>query len=666
MSLTGYKYKVLTLILVVVALVLITLGQYRLILLIFSLGLTYTYLNPLLSKTIFNSKFYRLIISLFIYSTLLEIIILAAWIFDRNFPLNTTLIISTIFISLIYLWSLSFVKNNKSVKPTSPVSYFKLADIISICIATLILILALGGPAVQSFHKYGHVKIQAVVESYLDTSLDDSNHLSRINDRLQLNRGVLYESNVTKYVVHGDSISTYPPAWHSANAVLIESSYPSIKVGGQSTIAYVITKVFWLFILVFCFTRIIFDLFSIFIKSNEKNKQIYKYVWLVGSITFIAYYTLLEQFQEGFYTFIPLLIALLLAIPLFIQLSNDKKDPSYKPFRVLVPLVLVMTNLTLSWFLIFPALALAIIVTLLSPTLNKSIKLTLIKLWQEIIYQLPILLFVILSILAQIWIITAPGSQTFTEGVNTPGAIVLHSITYYCFTGIGVLLFYILLKIRQNLSEGITYLLICLVGISFFIYIFQTLTIHSAQYYYIKTLGAVMIVAMPMAIIGWLMIIELILKNYSKLLASAFTLALICFLPLAIGINPVNDNLLSYIHGVRPFTLSENLYMYNNLSIRARTSIVNRTSESIYFIPGQISPTIVGTNILRSIQHVSSCDDQTFTQLLNGDSNNIFNVIANCQKVPLTIATNTSSYNEVQNLVKSHDLINKVTVVQIQ
>jgi len=655
----------IALVIILSGIVLFLLGHEALVLLL-SILLTYFILDNLLSKKIFKTIFLRIIIALFAYFTVLQTVIMTCWLFSHNFPLNYCLEVTFLLLIISVIWLKTV--NDKQKKPVelSQSKLFDITDLYSVIAAGVILFLIMVGPIVKSWHTFDHhIQLSSVVTDYIDTSLDDSNHLSRVNDRLQLNRGVLYETNVTQYVVHGDSISTYPPAWHASNALAIKSFDPRIVVGGQSAIAYVITKLAWTFVMVYLFCQTVFTLAYKVVKKSGLKQTIINDIFVLGITIFLAYYTLLEQFQEGFYTFIPLIISLMLLVPLLMQLSIDKDSNRTNKYRSLLPLTLVAVNLTLSWFLLMPAIVLAIVISLVYSSKKLDIKKSLLSIWNEARLHLPILLFAFLGVIVQIIVIIAPSSQTFTVGVNTPGAIVVHSVAFFIFIGIGLFASLLLSKQFIQLMRYIALLLICMLGFSFFIYLFQIFTVHSAQYYYFKTLDAFIICAIPLAIIGWLSLLKFISDRFDNLTVVIIAIGTLIALPIVIGIQPPNDALFTYIHGSRSIDPREGAYIYDSISQRSKVPIQNRLADVIMYEPGDIGHNIVGTNILRSIQPVNHCDDLQFTDLLNDNTAALFQTISSCQVAQLTILTQSNSYTALVQEAQLYNLGSNIHIVSL-
>ena len=652
--------------LVASAVIWLFLGHEVLVLLL-SIYLTYIIFNNCLSNKLFNSILLRITVSVFAYFTVLQAVIMTSWLFSHNFPLNYCMEVALGLLIASVVWFKLFQYKNTRAKPLSRPRFIVRADLYGIIVAFCVLFLIMAGPVVKSWQAFDHhIQLSSVVIDYIDTSLDDSNHLSRINDRLQLNRGVLYETNVTQYVVHGDSVSTYPPAWHSANALVIKSVDPKIVVGGQSAIAYVITKLLWTFIMVYLFCRATFMLAYELGGKRSRRRAIVGDLFILGTTLFLAYYTLLEQFQEGFYTFIPLIISLMLLVPLLMQLSRDKESKLNNKYRVLLPLIVVVVNLTLSWFLLMPAAILATVIALLYSAKKHEIPKTLRKIYREAVLYLPILIFSFLGVLVQLIVIMAPSSQTFTVGVNTPGNIVMHSVAYFIFIGIGLFVIYLFSKQFVHLVQYVGILLVCLLGFSFFIYLFQIVTVHSPEYYYYKTIDAFILCATPLALVGWLRLLRFISNSYNGLTAIVMVVGVLMAIPIVIGIEPPNYALLTYIHGGRAISPVESAYIYGSISQRAQVPLSSRTADVIMFEPGDPGFTLVGTNILRSIQPVNNCDDLQFTDLLNDNPAALFQTIHSCQVTPLTIVTQQNSYAALVQLAKNYNVYSNIHIQSIE
>jgi hypothetical protein len=624
----------------------------------------YWLLSQYISARLADSKLFQLIIAVAGYSILLQIVTLGAWVFHRNFPLDLLVLMTGLIIFVLCLLQRRFTYKKLGVR----LPIFTYIDIVSVGIALIIVAITLAAPIKDAFLQNGSVDIKAIAADYLNTSLDDSSHLSRINDRLQLNRGVLLNIDTEDQVVHQNSISTYPPGWHSANSVVIKALAPDITVGGQSLIAYLLTKTFWLFILVYCFSRVTFSLLSLFYVNKSKKLSLADQTWLGGSLLFFAYYILIEQFKEGFYNFIPLLIAQLLALLFLLQFGNDNEenaDTNTVNFRAFVPLAIFMAGSVLTWFLVLPGVLLAIVACILYSSRHIAFRSTLTQFWQQTKSQVLLLALIAFSILVQYIILTADSARSFREGVNDPGAITAHSTWYFMFVVVGVILIFALSMRLVRALRYVTPYVVALLGFVLFIYLFQILTIHKPEYYYTKSLNTVMILIVPLALVGWMMLLKLASKHTGSS-AVFLSLGLVFLLPLVIGLEPLNTSNLNYLKGKRPFTDRENSYIYSNLTERGLVPVRERKEDVIFYIPDEQGHNIIGTNIIRSIQRVDDCDGEVFYSLLINDEARLFKTIAQCQKDPLVILTRPSIEEQLEKRLDEYNISNNVTVTSVE
>jgi hypothetical protein len=646
---------------------LLVFGGFGTVFLLISIVITYLLLNNYLSDSVFDTRFFRVIVAVVLYFIILQNAILSVWLVHHNFPLNQAIFASTLLLGVSYAIGL-FSKDWQGFPKRLSLRVFSTSDAYSVLLALLIVLLVLAGPVRNALHQH-KLGIPALTISYINTSLDDSSHLSLLNDRLQLNRGVFYKTNVAQLVVHQNLTTSYPTGWHSANAAAIKALDPGIRVGGQSAIAYVITKIFWLFVLVYLFCRVTISLFSLLLKSETRNLTVQSYIWIVASSLFFAYYILLEQFKEGFYNFIPVLIGQLIILALLLQLGNDRdvKNKTFKyGFRALLPLVIALTGVALAWILLLPAGIIVLLVAIFAPLREAKTLKPLQGLWLQLRSQVIIFALAALAILIQSKVITAGSSRSFRQGIDEVGSITAHSVWYFIFAITGVMLFYGLLSIKVRITEQLLPYIVSLLASILFIYLFQIVTVHHTEYYFVKTLNTLMIIAIPVAITGWGLLLRLIALRYGYVNSIFMSCGLVFLLPLIIGIEPLNTSNLGYIKGDRGFTFTEDSYMYKNMAERAKVNIASRRTDTIFFTPGLTDHNIIATNIIRSIQPVDTCDDKMFTQLLKDNVNGLFDTVSKCQSSHLTIVTSPQTYDVLRNLVSDRNLNNKVTIQAVQ
>lgn len=617
-----------------------------------SVVILYKLMDRFLSLGPLNSLVSRLFISIFMYVGLLQISVMIGWLFSRNFSLG-----HVPFIALLVLIITAAIE--AKYKKSTPEKYPLLTryDLIGLGVALTMTILVIVGP-LKTFVQSSSSSMESLMPAYMNTSIDDSNHFSRINDRISYDRGVIYKSDATSKVALNDTISSYPPAWHAANATIMLAFAPNITVGNQSMTSYVLSKFFWFFMLVYFLLFAIVAIFkSLKIKLSSAN-----IVWLVGSGLFFAFYALVEQFKEGFYSFIPVLIVLLILAPLLIQLASDLSEDEKRPLRLLTPSVLLISSAALSWFLIFPMITLVFLIIIFRAGDDK--KFSYIArfnyFWRELLSSLPVVITAIFAIAVQIVLLLAPGSRSFTAGINDPGAISFHSMAYYAFLIIGA----VLLLIKKPLWRGIfnNYLmLLSLLVFSLFVYLFQVITILRPEYYYFKTLNTAVIFCLPFAIAGWgLLVTELFEKNRSTGLLAA--LLFISLLPLVIGINPTNTSNTEYLLGRRSLTETENVAISRDLTEQASGTTIKH--DSIFFSTMDHGHNIIATNMSRTAQHIDGCDNNAFSAILQNNLDALLMTLGTCDTTDAQILNvRPDDLTFVQERATTLGVSNKITIV---
>ena len=649
--LSQYRYW---LVLTVIAIIIGIFSGVSAVIVLLSLILTYYLVRSKLSPRIFTNS-YLLLLTVVFYAAFLQTTILFEWLIDHNFPLDYSVELAAGLLIIGLAWEYKFKRerlvSNKLVS-------WHYQDIAALAVAIIIVLLTSGGPIARQIKDHGGINLPALAVSYMDTNLDDGSHLSRINDNLQLNRGVLYKSNQTKYVVLQDSISTYPPGWHSTNASLIKAFDPTIKVGSQSLNAFVLTSFIWLFVLVFVFTRAVFDVIEAVLKPRGRGRIVAMSIWAIGASLFFSYLFNIEQFKEGFYPYIPLLISLLILIPLGIQLHYNKQLEKWK-YRSFLPIFLMVANLTLSWVLIVPAVTIAILLAIFLPDEKTRIKQRVLDFSSELFYVVPLTVVTTLSILAQGIIILAPTSQTFETGVNTPGGIAIETPAFFGFIFIGVVLLLIAAKRRLARSlDNVIIMVVCLLAFSLFIFVFQYATIHQLEYYFYKTLYTAVIVALPLAIVGWLLLLDLASRQLSSINLGIIAIGLLISLPLVIGFQAPNDpSLANYILGKRDINYDEAKFIYNSLATRSKIPLTKRDDDVFMYSPDDMGHNQVATNILGSFEHQNNCDALIMSNITNSNLAGIFSSIQNdCKGEAITMVTRPQYLEQLKNIADTYKL----------
>lgn len=637
-----------------------------------SLLLTYYILNGLLHARLFDSVIFRSIITIFLYTAVLQAVILLSWLFNHNAPLDWS-IFST-FIVLMgattwkVIWERRLPAEKKLTTPQPAIISHK--DILSGVLAVLFIALVAIPPLKDAPGIGSEDFVPSVAGDFINMGTDDSNHMGMLADHLLYNRGVLYKTNVTEQVAVSVAISSYPPAWHSANAVIIKSLTPSITEGGPILVAYVISKLFWFFVLIFCFVRAILSLYRTLFADQKTTLP--SYVWLIGASGFLSYYILLEQFKEGFYSFIPELTAIILLLLVLTQLVFDKSTlRTYWKYRTIAPAVLLAASGVLSWFLVLPAFFVAIALSLFSLIPLATLKKELVAILQELLRSAPIVLIAIGAMLLQMYLLTTGSSRSFSAGINEPGAITFHSNWYYLFVIAGLIVAAALVTREQlkTLSNGV-YLLVSLLGLALLIYLFQMVTAGHTEYYFYKTLNTTMIVAAPLAVLGWSFLFtrSLALAQTSLVTLAVSAVAVIA-LPLVIGVEPTNTSNVDYVKGNRTFISSENEDIFSLITERGEQRAKGHVvSDYIVFVPHQYAYNLIGTSTFKSTSRISPCNEKAFNSMLQDNIDNMFSILKICpsQSQKLVILTKQAYLSEFEKQVHENSLESRVAVQVIE
>ena len=139
--------------------------------------------------------------------------------------------------------------------------------------------------------------------------------------------------------------------------------------------------------------------------------------------------------EEGFFSFLPLLLGLLLALMVMWQMGDDDEvDRRAKP-RSLTLAVLAGALVALSWSLIVPAVATAFAIAALRPT-GFGWRTSLLGLGRESLRQLPIVALVVTAILMQTQV-TASG-VSLLDAIVAPGGIAILPGTLFLVVTAGV------------------------------------------------------------------------------------------------------------------------------------------------------------------------------------------------------------------------------------
>lgn len=655
----------LIIILALLSIIVSLLFSYQLAFAIISIILVFLGLNKMLSASIFDTTLLRFIVAMCIYLGVLQVTTMLVWLINVNFPLDQVIPAATALSLVFFLTSLGSRKD--IARPAKSPSRINRFDIISLSISLLFLLIIVVPPLKDARVNSSEPIFPKIVTDHIGTGTDDANHAGMIIDRLNSNRGVLYKTDAAeeRTLTEPAAISSYPPGWHSANAALMIAFNSDIKDGGEALVAYIFSKLFWFFILLYLFARVTFIMARL---AAFKLKGATMYIYLTAFIGFFTYYSLLGQYKEGFYSFMPQLIAVLLAGLLLTQLWQDfsqKNVDNTTALRSLSPLAYVVSLSALSWFLITPALAFAVLVPLV--VLYRQISKDLV--WQLIKLHGVTVLACIAAVALQLYLITSGSARNPSAGITEAGALAQFSPYYYTFIGVGVFFLLHHLNKKSLHLNGFISLAGFILALSLAIALYQVKLIGHIEYYFFKPLGTAMILLMPIAFTGWVYLLESLTNKLdlsSKLLIAT---AFIVSLPLVVGVNPVNTSHLQYILGNRTFSTQESTEMYSIIAARPIAKDVTKDEIAIGFIPEDAPYNIIVSNLLNTNAiRVNKCQARLYgVATVASTTDDLIKALQKCsnQDGGVTILTRGSSYDDVQNALQSANLAIQPTLQKV-
>lgn len=572
-------------------------------LILLSVIITYRLSILTIGGRLFSSRLFIGIVSSFIYTLLLQCVVLMTWLINKNFSLDGSIALSFFLLLFSLVWhrfTLNLTNTRSNHTQISKLEKWSFDDFLSLAVASFII----GIIALSSLLAAKPFESNFILE-FANGNVDDAAHVSMINDRIQFNHGLMLGTNTEDALRSEASKSIYPVGWHSANAAIIKSIQPHIATGYSSIIAYVITKLFWFFILIFVFVRVAFSLYNNLAVDKRKNKLAKVYITL-GSIIF-SYLFLINIFIEGFYSFIPQLIAILLLCLTLSQISLIKKNNQVNFSSLLVVIILCIGG-ALSWILLLPALVLAVCVVLFYTAHRSNLTLmAFIKaLLLDISSKFPIYLSVLGAIVAQLYVMRNSSSTPlgFKATIVLPGGVSIYNEMFYLSLYAGTALcLWLFHRSSKNIMTSFLTVFCSILLLAIFISTIQLALTGNNTYYYYKTLHASTIVLIPIAVVGYSLALAKLAKH-SRELSLLLIVALCLVLVQTAGTSNVDT--IRYLKGVRNLTSSEVADIKTILENDHRQQNYYEKNITI-FDSHRIDGHEIGTMLLKSNRKDSEC-----------------------------------------------------------
>lgn len=615
--------------------------------LLIGLGYSYLFARKILSPEYFRSKLYVLVVSLFMYVGVMQMVIYLSWkIVPTSSILLNTLIMAGV--SGVAYIALSLRKSPKL--PT-----FSRGDLASLAASLIFVVMVFYIPLYHAVNMD-----RGNILNLVNKGVDDSPHIGTLNDRLYFKSAGYTDEIVESGKARQDG-NGYPLGWHNANAVFILSVKPDIRIGYESVIAYVITKVFWVCILVYLLGASAFNLFKNQGRQRKRNYAVG--YWILLSTLLFSVWFISDSVFFGFYNY----IGILAVVPIFLlaitQLLRAKK-PLESLEGLLLPIML-SAIVVLSWILVAPVFIIATIIAFFYSLDLSKLKRSILRSELVPIYSglgVLLLLFVA-SFLIQT---TQTSSGVEVHGglfgiLLVPGGIITYTTGFFVAIIIGLIpLFYIYrdgASTTRKTIESLILLMTTSLVIAAVIYTIQMYYNHKLEYYFYKSFNISIFIAI-IAVIGGVSYMLSKSKASQTFLFATITSSIL-FAAFTLYPNPTfvynsratqstSPKANRVIRGALELNQDEAIYLNNNLTLFATAG------------DSPINPEVANM-LLKSNRPYSNCFKQAHGLLLTKapadiTKDDLFSL--ECDRYNVTLLVEPEELEELSNTVASSGLDN--------
>lgn len=603
-------------------------------------------LRRALLPSVFDSWLVRYVALAFFYVTLLQCVVAAVWLFDHEFPLDGTIPVTALVVALGLVSGLLVTRRRGARRrPLPQLRFARAADVFALGVSAFALALVALLPFASTLAHHRHVDGDYVAVASVSNGLDDGSHLAMFNDHLRLNRGILAESKEAHESTRVGNVAVYPQTLHAANAAIVRA-FTDVRSSGMSSMgAYIVSKLVLLAMTAFLLARGV--LAAVAAARPSAGRSLARSMVATAFVAFFAYYSLVATYKQGFYSFMPLVMGLILLTSLLLR----REDQDDVLLGSLVPVFLVAVGAALSWPLVAPALTLALAVVFLVPGHGVGLRSHLQALLTECLAFLPVIGVGVLAVLAQV-AVQASSHVNLGAVIDAPGGISSPSAWFYVFCAAGVVLF-----ARSAPALRLGPPLLVLGGLVLSVLgalVYQTWHAGQTGYYAFKMLEAATSFAFPLAIAGWVIGLGQLLVQRDLLTRGALSGLAVLLLPLGIGLQPANSNLVDYVHGLRFYSPRVAGEIAASIDARASVTPDPGSEDAIYYDPASGPASVVGTNLLQTVQPLDACDGQEMGAVSNPDAQALVAVISACRTTALTIITSRSGAKALRAAMTAH------------
>ncbi len=553
--------------------------------LLLSLYCAYSYLGRKFSTVYVDSKCTLFIIALFTHTAVfgLFVIICSA---VSNISLQAVMCLELVTFGLLLAYEAL-----RSADPQQPRRRPVMAvDVVSLGIAAAAFLLLLGIPFLN--YPPGEQPSNALI--LITGNVDYGTHLAVFNDYLGFGSVRPWDS---AQLPRSGGESFYPSSWHAANAAMTQFSIPSIHPGKSSAAALGVINVFWLCVLVFLLVRLAFTLYDLMNRNERKSIAVYVVMALLSLAS--VYFFVVHIQRYGFFNFTPELLAILLLLYTLHQfLSQGIGD------RSALGLAALYCSISLAaWVLLLPVaagavlLAIAIRISRRRPSLH-DIRCELSSNW-------PLFGIAVFSVVAQVWLVLTvktAASVGFSQGLLADGAIPVYDQWVYGALFAGLVSAVLIWKGRADDRPYEPVLLVASATLvmTALLFGYQTYWTGVVHYYYLKSLILLPFVLLPLGIaMAGVLVCEV------KETASALVVAVL--VPVAVvQLIPSDSTMVSFVRGSRVVSPGVNSDIWSEMS----ASEYDSKKVSIYLVSSNFASDIA-TLLVQANRPLNDC----FTKL---------------------------------------------------
>ena len=604
----AFKFQIFFIIIVLLSILINPILTFLIInTLIISIWLSYLPIR-IISGTISN-----ILTSIFIQTLLLGAIAMSASLFNPDFPLSISPI------ALFIVFSLSVIIHLLTHRASIDISFnkktfsFTRIDFASISIALLVMLVIILPP----FLKYGW---QGGVLGQINGNVDDSVHLALINDRVHFDQDYFLDND--PFTIRTQDKISYPASWHTGNSIWLIGLFPEVTPGFFTSILYIITKIFWTFVLLFFFTKTIL--------MNTSRFKIRTDFFIVFLTIFFGYIVAISQYYFGFYNFIPQIIMLFLLsnILLDTSITNNQKK------LVLFGAILVFGG-GISWYLLIPVL-LAILFLIIYTSFSKNNLHNTLKTMFTSIFSYPLLYLILLLSTINCLLISTSSAESlgFVGNLILPGAVIQYTQLFYIGVTLGLALFLSGENKKHLIKTRSSFITIgTLIIFSTFILSIQLVEVQEPRYYYLKIITAIVTLLLPFVIIGFSKIGITTNKVFDHTTSFIIKMSILCVICISSMYLVSGMDLLRWAKGTRSSDRVASSQIIESIEKGYKHNSDLSAYYTFFYSPNSQSQNFINSLLAKSNSSDSTCFRSTLNILVFQDSlpDMLNNAMKQCQ-----------------------------------